>query len=371
MMVRMPALPLLHRYLLRQFIVAFLGCLFAFVSLFLVFDFFDQIRVFVREGTGVGLAAAYLFFKIPLIVQLMTPMAMLLGTLLSVGRLAQLSEVTAMRACGVSVGWIAKPLLLAGLAISVVMFLSGETIVPWATDYVEELYHLGIRNKAASGKYSREHFWYRAENAFYNIGYYDSRTATLTDISTYEYDTAFRLMRRIDAKSADWVSPRIGWTMHDAVEIAFAPDGKVEMSHFDQIPLVIGEKPADFYNMQKTPESMSYLALRQYIQKLQTQGVPVTPYVVQLAAKISFPLVNMIAVLLAFPFALTPARSGSMTLGFAAGVSVGFAYYFIHAIVTSLGSAELIPVLPAAWAANVIFLCVGGYLLAGAESAGT
>ena len=103
------------------------------------------------------------------------------------------------------------------------------------------------------------------------------------------------------------------------------------------------------------------------MKKLKKEGISVTKYYVDLAAKISFPFINLIVVLIAFPFALISARSGNITKSFIVGISVGFLYYVVHAFSTSLGSAELIPVVPAAWAANILLGCAGGYFLSGME----
>jgi lipopolysaccharide export LptBFGC system permease protein LptF len=58
-----------------------------------------------------------------------------------------------------------------------------------------------------------------------------------------------------------------------------------------------------------------------------------------------------------------------MTASFISGIALGFAYHFVHATCVSLGGAGVIPVLAAAWSAGVIFLCVGLYLVGGAEYA--
>src|SRR4051812_39075402 len=99
-------IPLLQRYLLRHFISAFLGCLLAFVTLFTVVDFFERLRTFIKEGSTFFQASTYILLKIPMIVHLMTPVAVLVATLLAVGRLSQLSEITAMRASGASITWL-------------------------------------------------------------------------------------------------------------------------------------------------------------------------------------------------------------------------------------------------------------------------
>src|SRR3989338_7199590 len=103
-------LSILQRYILRGFIQTLLLCLAGATTIFVIFDFFERIGIFLGENARVWQVVSYLLFKIPLIIQLMAPVAVLIATLLTVGRLSQQSEVTAMRACGVSLFWLAKPL---------------------------------------------------------------------------------------------------------------------------------------------------------------------------------------------------------------------------------------------------------------------
>ncbi|MCB0322964.1 MAG: LPS export ABC transporter permease LptG [Bdellovibrionales bacterium] len=365
---RLPRLTLLERYLLRQFFGVFFICLFAAVSLFLVFETFERMRVFVKEGSTVLHAVQYLLYKVPLILHLMTPVAVLVATLLSVGRLSQLSEITAMRACGASILSLAKPLIAAGALISVLMFLAGETVVPWATQRVEDIYNLDIRKRDEKGKFSRANFWYRDRSTFYRIGFYDSTSSMLQGISILEIDPNFKLQRRIDAEQATWdKNPQIGWTMSDVTETRVREDGTFAVERYAKLPLIIKERPSDFYDMRREAETLSFAELGRYIEKLRNEGVPVTRYLVDQASKLSFPAVNLIVVLVAFPFALIPARSGSLSMSFMAGITIGFGYHVVHAISTSLGAAELIPVLASAWSANIILGSIGGYLVAGAE----
>ena len=360
-------LTILQRYLLRQFTGVLLLCLFAATSLFLVFETFERMRVFIRENTTVFNVLSYLLFKVPLIIQLMMPIAVLIATLISIGRLSQLSEITAMRACGASVLSLAKPFIFAGLIISVLMFAAGETIVPWATQRGQEVYQLDIRKKDVKGNYSRQNFWYRVGKRFYSIGFYDSRDATLTGISMYDVDEHHHLKRRIDAAEANWGGPLVGWTMKNVVEVDVAADKRFNISRFKTLPLVIKEKPEDFFNVEWTPETLSYRELKKHVEKLAKEGTAPTRSLVDLDAKIAFPLVNLIAVLIAFPFALIPSRSGNLTASFVAGVTIGFGYHVVHAASTSFGAAELIPITASAWTANLILGCIGAYLMAGAD----
>lgn len=359
---------LIQKYVLSAFISVFFICLFASVGLFLVFDLFERMDLFIRESVTFTQALNYLLYKTPLILQFMMPVATLVATLFAVGRLSQLSEITAMRAIGSSLFYILKPLLALGLLLSVIMFINGETIVPNATQKLEKIYHLDIKKKAEKGAFSRSNFWHREKNKFYNFGLYDSKTVSLKSITIYELDKNFSLDFRTEAKEATWGGDsNIGWTMTDVIETSIDSKGAFNSSTFKQTPLIINQTPEDLYKLERNADTLSYFELKNYIEKLSSEGVPVTNYLVDLASKISFPLINLIVILISFPLALTPARSGNLSLNFAIGVLIGFGYYVIHAISVSFGNAELIPITAAAWTANILFLCLGGYLVMGME----
>lgn len=275
---------IIDRYILKEFLTVLCLCLFTSISLFLVVETFDKMRVFVAEGASFYQVVSYLLFKTPLVVQLMIPVSVLVATLISLGRLSQLSEVTAMRACGLSVLYLARPLIGMAVIISVLMFVGGETIVPWAHKRVEEIYNIDIKQKHLKGNFNKEHFWYRDKEQFYSIGFYDSRNATLRSVSLFVLDDEFRLRRRLDAYEAVWGgTPLIGWVMKDVVETRWEEGGKFEIEKFSQLPLLIDEEPSDFFNFQIKPESLSYFGLKSYIEKLSSEGVPATAYLVDLA----------------------------------------------------------------------------------------
>jgi lipopolysaccharide export system permease protein len=354
---------IIQRYVLRSFFISFFTCIFIAITLFLIVDMFDRSKVLIRENSGFGLAVQYFLYKIPLVLHLMTPVAILISTLVSVGRLSQLSEITAMRACGLSVFNLVRPLLCIGVITFCVMFFLGETLVPWSMDQVERIYNLDIKKKDSKGRLSKHNFWYRDKDKTFNIGYYNSSNQIIEKLSIWEFDTEDKLKKKTDAQKVVWDKLQQVWIMEDIVESIFTGYNIKEIKRYATLPLKIKEKPEDFYDLQKLPETMSYHELGKYIYKLETEGVPTTEYKVQRIAKLSFPLINVLVILIAFPFALIPARSGSLTVSFLAGVSIGFGYYFVHAISVALGAAELLPIYVSAWSANILFLIIGSYLI--------
>jgi lipopolysaccharide export LptBFGC system permease protein LptF len=118
------------------------------------------------------------------------------------------------------------------------------------------------------------------------------------------------------------------------------------------------------YFMTERPdaERMSYRQLRQYVGELQTSGFNVTPYVVALHRKLSFPIVTVIMTLIAVPFAVTTGRRGAL-YGIGVGIVLALAYWLIFSVFAAIGTAGLLSPPLAAWAPNILFAAIAVYLL--------
>ena len=163
-------------------------------------------------------------------------------------------------------------------------------------------------------------------------------------------------------------SSLVGWTMYDVNDVLIGEVGDdFSIEKYPQLPLMIDDTPSDFSKQKKLAETMNSRELSEYIKEQKKQGSVVTPYLVQLAAKKSFPLITVIAVLISVPFGLISARSGNLTKSFIIGASLTLGFYLVHALSTALGNAELLPIGIAAWSSIVIMGLLGLYFMLGAE----
>jgi lipopolysaccharide export system permease protein len=118
----------------------------------------------------------------------------------------------------------------------------------------------------------------------------------------------------------------------------------------------------DFIRIQKPVNAMSFRELKDYIARLEAAGFKIRKHLVELYAKLSFPLVNLVMVLVAIPFALQSPRGGRLYgIGLALAIMAG--YLVVHYVALAFARADLLPPLIAAWTANVIFMGIGVSLL--------
>lgn len=358
---------ILHRYIFSLLIKNFCIGLSMFVFLFLMVDFFDRLDNVLSERASLWLIIQYFAYKVPLMVTLMLPVALIFATLFTFGLLSKSSEITAMRASGLTILWLARPLLVFGFCLSLFSLLLNEVVVPFTERRQKELYNIDIRQKDKKGGYSQSDFWWRSGSHFYTIDLFNSKSKSIEDLSEFEINEDWDVIRRTDAESVQWLAPELGWSMRSVRRYHFTVD-PVKIERFQDLPLPIAESPADFYEFKDDPSTMSFMELRGFISKQRKNGISTSQYLPDLYGKVAFPFVIFITGLLVLPFTLLPARSGSMALSSLAAISVAFVYYAVDSFSISMGRAELLPPLLAAWTANIVMGLVAFILNAGTEA---
>ncbi len=129
-------LPILDRYLLAELGSTFGFGLSAFTLILAANSILNVGRLVSQEGAPLWAAVLVFVWTLPGEVVLVIPMALLLGTLLAMQRLSGESEITAMKASGITFWRIVAPFLAAGLVMSAVTYVLQEHVVPFAQDQV-------------------------------------------------------------------------------------------------------------------------------------------------------------------------------------------------------------------------------------------
>lgn len=356
---------LLDRYIVREFLGIFLPVLLGFVVLYLIVDFFDRLDILLRHDASVYAAMKYFAFKVPLMVTQVLPPAILVASLLSLGLLNRRNEITSMRAAGVSLAQTARPLLIVAALISILALAWDEGVVPYSARQFQYVNNVEIRKRAPRGIFSDREIWYRGAQGIYNIEHVDQKQGTLYRLTIYQVDPAFGLKTILEIPTATWTAS--GWEAHGAVEHIVTPNGDLETRPVEMREPVISETLSDFLEVHREPEELSYLALRARVQQLSQQGIDASGDLVALQMKLAVPFASFVLAWVGIPLAGRVRRHPSIAATLGAGLLVGAGYWLILAFGKSLGDTTVLPAIPAAWAANVLYLLLGGVLFLGSE----
>ena len=289
------------------------------------------------------------------------PIAVLIGTLVTVGLLTKSSELIVIKACGVSLYRIALPLVVCGALGSALLFGLEESILARANRRAQQLNHQIRGGTARTFDVMNRQWVIGKDGRLYHYVFFDPRRRELNGLSVYQFaDGAWRIDSRTYAAQALY---RVNaWTASNGWVRAFDKESRVKnYKAFQQQPLAI--EPAQYF-MTEQPDAdrMSYRQLKTYIGELKTSGFNVTPYAVELQRKVSFPFVTVVMTLIAVPFAVTTGRRGAL-YGIGAGIALALSYWLLFSLFAAIGTAGLLNPTLAAWAPNIMFTAGAAYLL--------
>lgn len=352
----------LHRYVIREFLKIFGLSLSSLVIIFVIVMFFQKMNYFSKYNAPFYLIFVYFLYKIPEVMFEWTlPYAILLATLLSLGTFSRHSEITAMKAGGISLYRITFPLLFIALLISFFSFLGNEYLIPITYKKTRHLLDVQVRKEKEEGFFKNFKIWYRSDHRIFNIQLVNPQQKVLNGFTLYQFDDHFRCTKRIDAREVKWVEGR--WWFYDGMIRDFDESGATQITPFQELELPLRENWDSFQRMNRSSEEMSFGELWTYIEKIQASGYNATRYLVDLHSKLSTPFLSFIMVLIGIPFALKTSRSGGVALSIGISVMIGFAYGLIYYIFISFGKSGVFPPFLSCWTPTALFGLAGIFTL--------
>jgi LPS export ABC transporter permease LptG/LPS export ABC transporter permease LptF len=364
--IRFPLL--LDDYVMREFLGNFFLVLSSFAILFLIFTFFELIGDIIRNRTALVTVGDYLINLVPYIIYAVTPLCALVAVLITFGALGKSSELTAMKATGISLYRVVTPILVIAAIIAVSLFVFDELYLPGANRRQEAL-RAEIKNKPAQTFLRPDREWISGQagptgdpaRIFY-YQFFDSNKDVFANLSVFELEPdTFVLRRRIFASSARWDGHN--WNFDNGWQRSFTGETLGTFQEFTKATFPeIKEQPSYFKKEDLQSQEMSYRELSSYITDLKQSGFDTMRLRVQLMRKIAYPLITLVMAVLAVPFALSMGKHGSLA-GIATAIVMAIAYWVVAGVFEAMGNVNTLPPVLAAWSPDVLFGIAGAYLL--------
>lgn len=360
---------ILDRYVLLLFLKSFFIALGSFILIFVVLDFFEKVGGYIDRDTPASVVFRLYLYQIPYFMMVVMPIAMLLASLFTLGRLSRDNELTPMLGAGRPVIRILVPIFIVGLLVSWASYHFNDQVVTRSNQRLESLQEAqeaaGKQSPRERGDVLRQVTRRGPGGTFYWGETYSVKGQTFDNIAVMRFDGP-RLREYTLSKEALWSGE--GWMLRDGSRRSIAGDGE------DELPAVRTENyavlhdtgpsllPEDFSRQEKKPESMEYAELRDHIERSSRIGEDAERMLVDLHIKTSYPAANFIIVLLGAALSATRRRI-TLAAGFGWTVGLAFIYILMLRMGLSLGHNEMLPPLLAAWVANIAFLALGLGLL--------
>jgi lipopolysaccharide export system permease protein len=351
---------LLDRYIVRECLKILVLCLVVFMGIYVIVDLFEKFSRFLEAHVAPGLILRYYVFSLPTIFTQVLPVAVLLASLLSLGSMARHNEILAMKMGQVSSLRIALPCIGVGLAASLAAWTATEYVAPRTSERALSIWQTRVRHLPAHRITRDSDIWYRArENRFVHISLIEAQSGVIWGMSVFDLSPDFDLVRRVDAREATWGEG--GWTLRKGYRLDL-DQGQVRIDPFREMGVALSEKPEEFARVARSPQEMSYVQLRDYIQRLVSSGVNANRYRVDLYAKVATALVSLVMALIGVSFGLRTGKAGVM-LWVGVCIPMGFLYWMLLSLGIALGRGGALPPLVAAWIPNLVFGTAGLFSL--------
>lgn len=359
---------ILDRYTLRQVAGPLVWCLTMFLILYLVMDLFGHLDEILRFGVPWSIVARYYGAMLPLIFVSVAPFATLMAVLYAVGLLHKHQELTAMRASGVGPWRIVQPLVIVGLAMSTLVLLINERLVPKAAVTVHSLKEVYLERVPGSvptteSRAIRSLTIYGAGHTLLYAKRFDPQAKIMNDVVLLEHGPDLKLRRKVTAERAEWTGGQ--WRLLNCTILRFGSDGRVfgKAVSFERKVIPGIEPPEVLIKAERQSQMMSSQDLKAYIARLGAGSREATRKLrVDLHDKLAVPFASLVIVLIAAPLAVRSGRGGTL-LGMGTAIAVSLVFYGTHALLLALGKGGWLPPAAAAWGANLIFGGLGIWLL--------
>lgn len=349
---------ILDRYLLREILGPFMIGILGFILVLIVDLLFTFVDLIINRGVPLGAIAKLLLFKLPSILVLTYPVATLFGVAMALGRLSKDNEINALRTSGVTFFRISVPILVLGLMVSLLSYITNEKIAPYA-NHVSENIIRSIVLKQPLPEIRENIFFKDAYNRYFYIQKFDTRTKNLENIMVYEINGE-KLPSVMTAQRAQLNNLIL--TLKEGIIHKFDEKGFLSYeANFAEMVLNLNEDPLTASN-QKTTIEMNSRELSSQIKALEKGGVSTSALRTDLFMKFSVPFTCLIFALIGLPLSL-PGIRGSRTWGLVLTIVIMFTFYVFASVFRSLGRGGLLTPLMAAWTPQILFGMLGTFLL--------
>lgn len=358
---------LLDRYVVRMFAGVILLVLISGVGISIVADLSDRIdEIFKNDVPASVILDYYRYLSLQLAYEI-SPVAVLVTTLIIFGVLSKTNEITAAKSLGISLFRLAIPAVVASILIAILGGFLQTTILPATNEKVAQLKDR-IKGRTAARSYRRaDRQWLFGQGRYiYNYQNYDDENKQLDNLQVFEFNDRGSLTRRLHSDSARYLGD--AWLFDKGWVRAFENSEVLEHRSFDQ-PVIdyYPETPDYFESEYKLPDAMTYAELRRHIGEIEGSGQAVPDLEVELHKKISLPFASIVMALVALPFSFRLGRKGTL-YGVGIGIVLGMVFFSMLAFTSTLGETGALPPLVAVWSPNIAFMILSLYLILGVRS---
>ena len=332
-----------RRLLYRDITASVLFVALAFLSLFFFIDFVDELDGVGSRGRTAWHAVLAAALELPGHLYELLPIAVLIGTIYSLARLAQSSEFTILRTGGLGPGRALSLLAVLGVVFGVLTFLIGDYVAPASERQgvlLKARFSGGVQFGGAGAWLKEKRRAADGEHSYsVNVAGATSGGA-LAGIRIFEFDADGRLVARTEAREGR-VGDEGAWQLSDAQvahwPVARSADAAVRTETHATLAWPSTLTAAVVAAAVLPVSTMTTTELWRYSAHLSDQEQASQQHQIRFWRKALYPLACLVMMALALPFAYMHARSGSVSYKVFGGIMLGISFVLLNNLSGHIG----------------------------------
>jgi len=352
----------LGRYMANRFAVTILGVFFLMLLLIFFIDFIEVMRQgSKRDDVSAATLALISILRVPTFAELALPFSVLIGTMGAFLGLSRSSELTIVRAAGLSVWQFLQPAITVATVygvLAVAVYNPLASAMKAESERIQTALFDSNKSFAASRGTGS---WLRQESVdgatILHAKTAADRGLTLGGVRLLQFDLNNRFYEEVQANKAEL---RQGyWRLENAIAQGPGEAPRHYAEYF--VSTYLG--PAQIMDSLGSIETLSFWQLPDFINFAKKAGIPTGRYELQYQLFLARPILLAAMVLIAATSSLKPFRFGKIQTMVLAGLSGGFAFFIFSEFSRKVGASGLVPVAVAAWGPALVALLLSATVL--------
>ena len=356
---------IIDRHILKSLFIPLSNCLLAFTMLYIVFDLFNNMTDFIEAKTPLMSVIHYYLFLIPSVLIYIVPISLLLSILYALFHLTRNNELTAMRACGLSISRLMVPFMVVGFLAALTVSIVNETLGPWSTFWTNQfLRYLDTEEHSAHVVHNLA-FKNEIDRRIWLIRHFNTKTFEMHGINMIQQREDGSDEYKIQAQTGRWRDRQLVFeeeVIKQKYDQMGNPMGPPIFKRHEPITN-LSEQPANFLNEVKDPEYLSSWELVQFLKTHKNLSDKTRARMkVTLQSRLAMPWTCFIVTMIGIPFGAQTGRKGAF-IGIISAIALFFSFYVLINLCSALGKKEILDPIIAGWAPNIVYLTISIFMI--------
>ena len=348
----------IDRYIIGKFLSTYFFLILIIITIAIIFDYNEKIDKFTQSGVSFkNIIFDFYFNFIPYFVNLFSPLFVFISVIFFTSKLADKSEIIAMKAAGMSYKRLLRPYLFSAILIGLMTFVLGAYIIPKGNVARVDFENTYLKKKKSS---ITENVQLQvAPGVVAYITQFDNETKRGFGFSLDKFENK-QLKSRLTANVINYdtlAEKRYTWSVQQYTLREFK-GMKEEITNGAKLDTIIQMEPSDFFYINNQQETMTLPQLQEFIDKQANRGAAgVSTFEVEYHKRFARPFAAIILTIIGVSLS-SQKRKGGMGTSIGLGLALSFTYILLQSVTASFAINAGWPAMLAVWLPNILFAII-------------